>query len=272
MPAARSVSVGDGDVFAPTEKGRRHLKSASSALSCVELQALVLADGALSVAQIVQRIPDASREEVLAALGRLAADKLILSLKDLESDVDASGFSTIAVPAGFFSGLAAGGGAEADEGLANLKAKGFHVCVARRRAEPRQEKPGWKPTIMVADDDPDLQKLFRMYLSLEGFNIRSALNREQIAQGLAKEPRPDLVLLDVNMPDVNGFDVLAKMRLHPVFKSVPVIMLTAEASREAVLKGLRGGAEGYVTKPFEPETLVSAVKAVLGLFPPPDRK
>ncbi|MCX7961833.1 MAG: response regulator, partial [Burkholderiales bacterium] len=70
----------------------------------------------------------------------------------------------------------------------------------------------------------------------------------------------------------NGFDVLAKMRLHPLFRTIPVVMLTAEASREAVLKGLRGGADGYITKPFEPDALVAAVKAVLGLSAAAEKK
>ena len=83
---------------------------------------------------------------------------------------------------------------------------------------------------------------------------------------------PDLVLLDVQLPDANGFDILAKMRQHPVLRLMPVIMLTAEATREAVLKGLQGGADGYVTKPFEPDMLISAVKAVLGLSAPAGKK
>ncbi len=69
---------------------------------------------------------------------------------------------------------------------------------------------------------------------------------------------PDLILLDVQLPDGNGFDILARMRQHPVLKNMPVIMLTAEATRESVLRGLQLGADGYVTKPFEPDVLVSA--------------
>lgn len=272
MPASPVVTVNDEDVFAPTEKGNRHLKSGDSTLSALELQVLVLVDGVLSVGEIARRMPGASREEVAAALRKLAADKLAVSTSDLGSDTDASGFSTIAVPAGFFSGLAQDANPEAERGVSDLRSKGFYVSIARRRPGPREAKSGWRATILVVDDDPDLQKLFRTYLSLEGFNIRSAVNRDQIVQGLGKQPPADLVLLDVHMPDVNGFDVLAKMRLHPRFKDTPVIMLTAEATRDAVLKGLRGGADGYVTKPFEPDVLVGAVKAVLGLFAPPEKK
>jgi DNA-binding response OmpR family regulator len=77
----------------------------------------------------------------------------------------------------------------------------------------------------------------------------------------------------VHLPDANGFDLLVKMRQHPVLKHMPVIMFTAEATREAVLRGLQGGADGYITKPFEPDQLIAAAKAVLGIgAAPPDAK
>jgi two-component system OmpR family response regulator len=73
------------------------------------------------------------------------------------------------------------------------------------------------------------------------------------------------VLLDVRLPDANGFDILLRMKQHPALKSIPVIMLTGEATRESVMRGLAGGADGYVTKPFELAILLNAVRSVLGL-------
>ena len=102
--------------------------------------------------------------------------------------------------------------------------------------------------------------------------MRAALKRDDIVISLRQVPPPDLILLDVQLPDANGFDILAKMRQHPSLKSMPVVMLTAESTRESVLRGLQGGADGYITKPFEPDMLISAVKAVLGLSPPPAEK
>jgi DNA-binding response OmpR family regulator len=99
-----------------------------------------------------------------------------------------------------------------------------------------------------------------------------ATKRDEIMIGLRQQPLPDLILLDVQLPDANGFDILTRLRQHPVLKNVPVIMLTAESTREAVLKGLQGGADGYVTKPFEPDLLVNAVKAVLGIGTPKEEK
>ena len=102
-------------------------------------------------------------------------------------------------------------------------------------------------------------------MRLQGFEARAAMNRGQVVAALRQVPSPDLVLLDVRLPDANGFDILLRMKQHPALKSIAVIMLTGEANRESVMRGLAGGADGYVTKPFEMETLLKGVKSVLGL-------
>jgi len=272
MPPPGPIAAKDDEVYAPTEKGNRELKSAGTSLSVAELQVLVLVDGFSSVGQIAERAAGTTRDEVTTAIRKLVANKLIVSTAEPDSDVMGSGFSTIAVPAGFFSGLTLDANPEAEGGTSILKKKGYYVRIARRPEERREVKEGWQPTILVVDDDPDLQKLIRTYLSLEGFKMRAALKRDDIVISLRQVPPPDLILLDVQLPDANGFDILAKMRQHPSLKSMPVVMLTAESTRESVLRGLQGGADGYITKPFEPDMLIAAVKAVLGLTPPPADK
>lgn len=264
------LSIGDDDAYALTAKGNAELKTPGTGLTTADLQVLVLLDGFSTVAQIAQRAPGVAREDVDASLQKMLGAKMIVNTIEPESDVMGSGFSTISVPAGFFSGLAEAT-PEAEGGTSILKQKGYYVRIAKR-ADSRDSKEGWKPTILVIDDDPDLQKLIRTYFVMEGFQSRAAYKRDDILAALRIRPMPDLVLLDVQLPDANGFDLLARFREHAVLKSLPIVMLTAEASREAVLKGLHGGADGYVTKPFEPDVLVSAVKAVLGLTPPPAQK
>jgi len=273
MTTIGPAPIDEEEVFAPTEKGNRELKSAGTSLSAAELQMLVLVDGFSSFGEIAERAPGISLGEATAAVRMLTSTKLIVSTSGPEVDVMGSGFSTISVPAGFFSGLTLGGNPEADGGTSILTKKGYYVRIARRPPSRREVKEGWQPTILVVDDDPDLQKLVRTYLSLEGFKMRAALKRDDILIALRQQPPPDLILLDVQLPDTNGFEILARMREHPVLKGMPVIMLTAETTREAVLKGLKGGADGYVTKPFEPDILITAVKAVLGMTPaPPEKK
>jgi two-component system OmpR family response regulator len=269
MTTAGLSKISDDDAFALTAKGNKELKSPGTQLGAADLQVLILLDGLSTVAQIAQRVPGLPRAEVDAALKKLLDAKMILSTMEPESEELGSGFSTISVPAGFFSSLT-DASPEAEGGTAILKKKGYYVRIARHIARERAE--GWIPTVLVIDDDPDIQKLIRTYFRMDGIESRSAHNREEIMAQLRVPPVPDLILLDVQLPDANGFDVLVRMRQHPVLKNLPVVMLTAESTREAVLRGLQGGADGYITKPFEPDVLVTAVKQVLGLAPPREEK
>jgi len=269
MPSVKKPglkSISDDDAFAITGKGNAELKTPGTSLTTADLQVLILLDGFSTVAQIAQRVPNATRADVDASLKKMLDAKMIVNTIEPDSDVMGSGFSTISVPAGFFSGLTEAT-PEAEGGTAILKKKGYYVRIAKR-ADAREAKDGWRPTVLVVDDDPDLQKLIRTYFVMEGFHARAAYKRDDILAALRIKPMPDLVLLDVQLPDANGFELLSRFREHPVLKALPIVMLTAEASREAVLKGLHGGADGYITKPFEPDVLVTAVKAVLGLTPP----
>ncbi len=124
--------VNDDDVFAITGKGNAELKAANTGLSAADLQVLVLVDGFSSVSLIAQHVPSLSREEVSATVQKLIASKMIVSTAEPESDVMGSGFSTIAVPAGFFSGLTMDQMPEAEGGASILKKKGYYVRIAKR--------------------------------------------------------------------------------------------------------------------------------------------
>ena len=117
----------------------------------------------------------------------------------------------------------------------------------------------------MVDDDPNVTTLVGRLLEDAGFAIRTAADRDQTVAALREPPLPDVVILDVMLPDVNGFDILKRMKAHPALKVIPVIMLTGEAKRESVVRGLGGGADGYITKPFERDALLEGVKAVLGI-------
>ena len=117
----------------------------------------------------------------------------------------------------------------------------------------------------MVEDDPDMSELVSRLLIAAGFEIEIAANRGEVLAGLRKQPLPDVILLDVMLPDANGFEILQRLKAHPALKGVPVIMLTADAARESVMRGIAGGADGYVTKPFERAMLLEGVKAVLGI-------
>lgn len=119
-------------------------------------------------------------------------------------------------------------------------------------------------TILLVEDDATIREMTQLSLERDGFVVDTAADGPAWLEAF-RAGSPDLVLLDVMLPDADGFDILLKMRAHPVLKSVPVIMLTAKATRESVLRGLAGGADGYITKPFEVDSLIKAVSTVLGL-------
>ena len=159
--------------------------------------------------------------------------------------------------------------AEAAANVQFLRENGYCVNVARRPKVKRKWAKGSRPMVLVIDDDPDICSLLQMYLKLEGFESRVAGNREEVLAELRSVPLPDAVILDVHLPDADGFDILHRMREHPALKGLPILMLTGEATREAVLKGILGGADGFITKPFDIRHLVRAVKAVIGMLEGP---
>jgi two-component system KDP operon response regulator KdpE len=113
--------------------------------------------------------------------------------------------------------------------------------------------------ILVVDDEERMVRFIRMNLEHDGFIVSEANNGKQAISKL-RDVNPDIILLDVMMPDVDGFDVLETLR---EFTNVPVIMLTAKGEEDDRVRGLELGADDYVTKPFSPRELVSRIKAVL---------
>jgi len=155
--------------------------------------------------------------------------------------------------------------AEADSVAMSLKRTGYYVSIAHKRGQPRPLVPGEVLSAIVVEDEPMLAKFIQSYLSFEGFQVRLAGNRAEVIAEFRKIPIPNLILLDVMLPDDDGFDILLRLRQDPALKDVPVIMLTGKSTREAVIKGLASGADGYVTKPFETDALMRAVRTVVGL-------
>lgn len=121
------------------------------------------------------------------------------------------------------------------------------------------EDPFRNKLILVVDDEERMARFIRLNLEHDGFQVVEA-NRGMEALQQYRDALPDLVLLDVMMPDIDGFEVLTMLR---EISNVPVIMLTAKGEEDDRVKGLELGADDYVTKPFSPRELVSRVRAVL---------
>jgi len=112
--------------------------------------------------------------------------------------------------------------------------------------------------ILVVDDEPGIAEICRDYLQRAGFKVTSATNGTD-ALTLARTRRPDLIVLDLGLPKMDGLDVTRALRKH---SNVPIIMLTARVDESDKLVGLELGADDYLTKPFSPRELVARVRAV----------
>lgn len=122
-----------------------------------------------------------------------------------------------------------------------------------------------KQTILVVDDEKDLLDLIEYNLRKEGFNVLKAENGEQ-GIDIAKEARPDLVLLDIMMPKMTGLEVCDIMRADKDLSNIPIIFLTARSDEKTEVEGLDKGADDYITKPISTTKLISRIKAVLRRF------
>ena len=113
--------------------------------------------------------------------------------------------------------------------------------------------------VLVVDDDPLIVTLLAAILAREGFEVLEATSGEQGLR-LARTGSPDVVLLDIMMPEMSGFEVYRRLRVQPETKGIPVIFLTASMKPENMSRSMELGAGGYVTKPFSPLVLVNALK------------
>lgn len=154
---------------------------------------------------------------------------------------------------------------EVKEGTAKLQQAGYCINIVRPATKVAPLAPGAKRYILCIDDDVPLVQILARKLTLDGYHVRTASDRQTIIAELQKLPSPDLILLDVGLPGMSGFDLLQKLRKHPKLGSVPVIMLTGRVSPEDVLHGMTSGADGYVSKPFQFDALAVAIKTVLGM-------
>jgi len=123
-------------------------------------------------------------------------------------------------------------------------------------------------TILVVDDEPRIAELARDYLEHAGFSVLLAATG-RAAMATVRGRRPDLVVLDLGLPELDGLDVTREIRRDPAIAETPIVMLTARDDELDKLLGLELGADDYVTKPFSPRELVARVKAVLRRSEPP---
>jgi CheY-like chemotaxis protein len=136
----------------------------------------------------------------------------------------------------------------ADERIANLPALG---------------KPPADTVILLVEDDPDQMALAELRLTMAGYQVRSVDRAKALSRYLRQQGRPDLLLLDVMLPDGNGFDILAQLRGRPEFSTLPIVLLTVKAELVHIRNGLALGADGYITKPYSKNQLAEVIGRIL---------
>ncbi len=119
------------------------------------------------------------------------------------------------------------------------------------------------PLVLVADDDPDILSLVTLRLQRDGYEVIGAPDGERAVEE-ALERTPDLALIDVSMPKLDGYEVTERLRQHEPTSAIPIILLTARVQDSDVARGIEAGADDYVRKPFSTADLRSRVQAALG--------
>lgn len=123
--------------------------------------------------------------------------------------------------------------------------------------------PTNKKRVLVCDDDPVILRLLQVNLELEGYDVLLAHHGEE-AYDLAAREAPDLVILDIMMPRLDGYQTCEKLKGNEVTRDVPVVFLSAKAQRSDIERGKRYGVADYLTKPFDPAELLDVVERLVG--------
>jgi DNA-binding response OmpR family regulator len=119
--------------------------------------------------------------------------------------------------------------------------------------------------VLVVDDDPDIYQIAEANLAAAGYEVRGAADGLEGLR-MVREYAPDVVVLDVLMPELDGWEVLSRIESDPETAGIPVVMLTCRSEDADILRGLEQGAVEYITKPFYPEDLVASVTIILSVF------
>ncbi|RUM59750.1 MAG: DNA-binding response regulator [Persephonella sp.] len=127
------------------------------------------------------------------------------------------------------------------------------------------------PLIYIIEDDEDIQELLKYNLSKEGYKVRSFYNGKEPLEKI-KFDNPDLVILDIMLPDLDGLEFCKKVKTDPLTEHIPIIMLTAKSTEIDKVVGLELGADDYITKPFSIRELLARIKAVLRRYSQIDKK
>ena len=257
------------DVYSQTDKGRTEFAAKPGKLSTGLKTLLGLVGEKATLADLKIKLPQVPVGKITAALDALVKDGYLRRTGSLQSgagadDLDFTRFINRPVKEPTLQQKR-----QAEATIAGIRASGkagYHVTIINRAAKRIPPRAGGEQhTVLVIDADDANAMVVTRALLLAKFDTRAASKRDEIITQLNKKPPPDAVAMDVALPDVGGLELLARMRDHPTFKTIPIVVMTAKVEQDDVVATLAYGANGFMTKPLKPESLVEGVRAVLGL-------
>jgi len=257
------------DTFSQTAKGKAEVAAKPGKLSTGLKTLLGLVGDKATLADIKIKLPQVPVDKITAALNALVKDGYLQRATPLaapagDNDLDFTRFINRPVKEPTLQQKK-----QAEATIAGIRASGkpgYHVSIINRSAKRIPPNAGGdKHTVLIIDADDANALVVTRALLLAKFDTRAASKRDEIIAELNRKPPPDAVAMDVALPDVGGLELLGRLREHPTFKSIPIVVMTAKVEHDDVVAALAYGASGYMTKPFKPEALLESVKAVLGL-------
>lgn len=153
---------------------------------------------------------------------------------------------------------------------AALARTGAYLAFDRLQHRRPWTKAPRDTVILIVEDDPDQLALAHLRVTMAGYKVRAAGSVKGFLESIFEEGAPDVLLLDIELPDGNGFDILSRMRRHKAMGALPIILLTARNDPADIGKGLALGADGYITKPYTKSILAEVIRTVLKQAGNPD--
>jgi len=256
------------DNYSQTAKGKAEFAAKPGKLPPGLKTLLGLVSDKATIADLKIKLPQVPLDKLRAALDSLVADGYLLlgtaAAAPSGAGLDFAQFINRPVKEPTIQQIQQ---AEATlSGIRPSKKAGYYVHIINRsdkRIAP--QGGGDKYTVLIIDADQSNVLVVARALMLAKFETRAAARQDEIIEQLNKQPAADVIAMDMVLPDVIGLELLGRLREHPIYKSVPVIVMTAKVEHDDVVAALAYGASGFMTKPFKPETLVDSISATLGL-------
>ena len=256
------------DNYSQTAKGKAELTTKPGKLPIGLKTLLGLVGDKATIADLKIKLPQVPLDKLRAALDSLVADGYLLlataAAAPASAGLDFAQFINRPVKEPTIQQIQK---AEATlSGIRPSKKAGYYVQIINRSAQRVPPHAGGdKHTVLIIDSEQANSLVVTRALLLAKFETRTAVTQDEIVEQLNKQPRADVIAMDMVLPDVSGLELLGRLREHPIYKSVPLIVMTAKVEHDDIVAALAYGASGYMTKPFKPEALLDSVKAVLGL-------